>query len=120
MQKYLSYDSRRLHSSLAQESISEHQLTQQQENTQLKEENLQLQEKIEQLCEMLTATQKNLVSVQNKYMMAIAKKEQQPQHCSSGQHRRRSQMQSSAIADEQTRVRKISRSLDSIKDDGAI
>jgi len=90
-----------------------YQLILHKENVQLQEENLQLQKRIEQLFEMLTETQKKLISVQQKYTV---QNEQQSRPSTSGQRRRRSQIQSSTITEEQkARIRKLSRSLDSIQ-----
>jgi len=90
-----------------------YQLILQKENAQLQEENIELQKRIEQLFEMLTETQKKLISIQQKY---AAPNEQQSRPFTSGQRRRRSQIQSPTITEEQkARIRKLSRSLDSIQ-----
>ena len=93
-------------------------LTLQQENIQLQEENSQLHKRIEQLYEMLIETQKNLVSIQQE--LIVAQNEQQIKQLRtsiSRQGRRRSTLvQPSTITeDHQTRIRKLSRSLDSVQ-----
>ena len=97
---------------------TENLITLQQENIQLQEENSQLHKRIEQLYEVLIETQKNLVNVQQQ--LIISQNEQQIKQLRtsiSTQGRKRStQIQSSAITEEhQTRIRKLSRSLDSIQ-----
>jgi len=97
---------------------TDNMLTLQQENIQLQEENSQLHKRIEQLYEMLIETQKNLVSVQQQ--LIILQSEQQIKQkrtpISTQVSRRSSQIQLSAITKEhQARIRKISRSLDSIQ-----
>lgn len=86
----------------------------QQENNQLHQENSHLQKKIEQLQEMLIETQKNLVSAQQELIISQNEKRLKQRPSITNMGRRRS-IHSQSTEDHQTRIRKLSRSLDSIQ-----